>query len=191
LEAGRELGEARREGFRSQLAALGEDERPETAYVAKDVCPFECCQYGQWRALKDITLVASAGSTETVASARAGASAEALTGEVHIVPTPVGVVFPEPAYSPQATVPLGAIVFLLDHLGEGIGHVWYAGVVHEMSTSGEVRKHCPHPNEECWGEVLEPQDLEREGSWWVKVRLEDGRVGWTRELDFDGMSGCG
>ena len=191
IESKRKTGEARRVAFRSRLATLGPTDRPSDSYVAEGACPFECCSYRKWSVLEDTPLVAMPGSRERVALARKDTHVQGLTGEVHVVPVPVGVVYPEPAYSPTASIPKGAIVFLLDHLGEGIGRVWYKGQVHEMSTSGEVQEHCPHPGDGCWGEALNAGALMREADWWVKVRLEDGSEGWTRDIHFGDIDACG
>ena len=184
-------GEARRADFRARLAALGSAARPPDAYVSKGACPFECCSYGRWSVLEDTPLVKRPGSLDRVALARKGTHVEGVTGEVHTIPVPVGVVHAKPAYGPSASIPKGTIVFLLEPLGEGYAHVWHEGRTHEMETFEQVKEHCPHPNDTCWGEVLEAGALRREADWWVKVRLQDGLEGWTRDIHFGDIGGCG
>ncbi len=183
--------EARKERFRAQLAAMSGSEQPPERYVAKNACPFECCIYRRWSVLEDTALVAVPGSEATIATARAGTRVEGLTGEVHLVPLPVAVVHPEPAYEPNAQLVPGEIVFLLDGLGEGMQRVWHRGVVRTMSTAGEVQERCPFPDDECWGELLAPQRAQEESVWWMRMRLPDGTEGWTRDQHFGDMDGCG
>jgi hypothetical protein len=183
--------DARQAASRARLTALTAGQRPPDPYVAADVCPFECCTFGSWSVLEDTPLVASPGSQETVASARKGTRVEGLTGDVHMKPLPVSVVHTEPAYHPDTTVAEGEIVFLLDPIGEGMRHVWHGGVVRTMETSDDVKQRCPFPDEDCWGEHLLPASQRTEPTWWVKVRLPDGREGWTREPNFGDIDGCG
>lgn len=187
----RAIVEARKARARARLAAMAPSERPPERYVAKDACPFECCVYRRWSVLEDTTLVAAPGGGSLVARARAGTHVEGLTGEVHLVPVPVAVVHAEPAYDPKAEVEPGEIIFLLDGLGEGMRHVWHRGVVRTMSTSGEVQQACPFPDDECWGELLVPDEAREESVWWMQVRLPDGTEGWSRDQHFGDMDACG
>jgi len=177
--------------FASQLADLDATARPPRHYVAKDVCPFECCQYGSWSVSETTLLYDQPHGTMLVGRALEGEQVVGLTGEVHVLPAPIAVLVPVESYQPPLTVAAGEIVFQLDYLGEGLAHVWRNGTVTEMEVRGVVKAYCPFPAPDCWGEYVRGEPLESDYAWWVKVRIPNGNVGWTKEIAFDGMSGCG
>jgi hypothetical protein len=183
--------ELRRAGFVAKLDALTAEQRPPSDYVAEEVCPFECCTYREWTVLEDTEVVAAPGSTEVVGRALQGSAVLGLTGEVHLRPVAVAVVFPKSNFRPEILIPAGAIIFLLDYMGEGYRHVWYDGRVLSLPTVGEVQDHCPFPDEKCWGERLEPENEEEDYTWWVKIRLQDGTEAWTAEVNFGNIDACG
>lgn len=184
--------EARRGRFEARLAEVSADELPPSPYVSKNVCPFECCSYGTWSAIEDVTIFASPGSREEVGIAQKGEAVESVTGDVHLTPIPVAVVHAISAAGPgSVTVAEGEIIFLLDHIGEGFQSAWHRGAVREISTHDAVKDRCAFPSEDCWGEYLVPRDERGDSVWWVKVRLPSGAEGWTREIHFDGIEGCG
>ena len=177
--------------FASRLARLDATARPPTHYVAKGVCPFECCQYGNWSVSKTMPLYDRPHGTMVVARAVEGEKVIGLTGEVHVLPAPIAVLVPVKSYQPTLSVTKGEIVFQLDYLGEGFAHMWRSGTITEMEVSGVVKTYCPFPSQDCWGEYISGEPLESDYAWWVKIRLPDGNVGWTKEINFDGVSGCG
>lgn len=107
----------------------------------------------------------------------------AQTGEVHLKPEPIVVLWDGP-------LPQGSIVFALDYQGEGFGHVYTQGKVVSMFLGYE--KYCFRLSEACWGEALLPESERSKRVWWVKIRLAGGVIGWTNQTDhFGGMDGCG
>jgi hypothetical protein len=162
-------------------------EIPPKVYIDKGACPFECCTYRDWTARKEIQLVAKPGGEKRVATLKKGETVKALTGEVHVVPTPMDVVFEHGRFK------VGDRVYLLTYEGEGFQKVWSNGVI----TSEEVvfaynlgndDKSCMKPSADCWGRVQGKQ----QSTWWVKVQLKSGNVGWTKEADeFDNKDACG
>ncbi|MEX2261311.1 MAG: hypothetical protein WD696_05135, partial [Bryobacteraceae bacterium] len=179
--------EKRRSEARAKLAA---EPRPPIDYVAKQACPFECCGFGSWSVLKDTTLYDSPGGTRPVSRVAKGEKVEALTGEVHLRPTPVRVRFGS-LYG--FTAEEGSIVFLLDYTGEGHGHVWVRGKIVDAEIA-TVDEHCAFPGPGCWGEFINPDDAGQQHKrvWWVQVKTRGGAVGWTREVQhFGGMDRCG
>ncbi len=141
------ISDERRAKFREALSAMPANEKPPENYVAKDVCPFECCRYGNWTVLEDTELFASPGSSRVIGRARKGGRAVGLTGEVHLRPEPVVVLIGD-------ALPKNSIAFVLDHGGEGYGHVYTRGKV--VETFLGYAKYCFRPSESCWGETLLP-----------------------------------
>ena len=146
--------------------------------------------YGEWTARQTTTLFESPGSSVVVGSAREGEALDALTGQVHLQPTPVLVRHADPEHF---STEVGTIVFLLDYLGEGHGNVWVNGQTETGNLSG-VQEHCALAGPACWGEVVDPADAGRKqnSTWWIQIQASDGTVGWTRESGhFTDAYGCG
>jgi hypothetical protein len=186
LAADRRAVEARR---KEAAAKLPSTPAPPRYYVAKNACPGECCTFGNWTAEKDTPLYDRPGGSNRMGLAAKGAKVEALTGEVHLRPVPVRVRHAAPGFMAKE----GAIVFLLDYLGEGFARVWVNGRIEEAEII-HVYESCSFGGPECWGEFVNAEDAELQGSavWWVKVRAQSGAVGWTKEPgNFGGMDGCG
>lgn len=189
------ISDERRIKFQEALRRMPASEKPPDNYIAKGVCPFECCRYGNWTVLEDTDLVSSPGSSRVVGRARKGSRAVGLTGEVHLRPEPVIVLAaPEPDPDGGLTaddLPKNSIAFILDSTGEGYSHVYTRGKVVEVQTYLSYAKYCYRPSESCWGETLWPSNERKEQIWWVKVRLPNGIVGWTDNTNnFDGKDGC-
>ncbi len=177
------ISDERRIKFQTALNAMPASEKPAENYVAKGVCPFECCRYGNWTVLEDTDVFASPGSSRVVGRARKGSRAVGLTGEVHLTPEPVVVLA-------GGDLPKNSIAFVLDYGGEGYGHVYTHGKV--VQTFLAYGKYCFHPSESCWGETLFPEKKKRAQVWWVKVRLHNGVVGWTDKTNhFGDKDACG
>jgi hypothetical protein len=182
VEALKAASERRRARARGLLEAL--TQRPPENYIAKNACPFECCTFREWTVEQDTDLVAAPGSTQMVGKARKGSQVKGLTGEVHLTPEPVYVVWP------GAGIPQDTIAFVLDNQGEGFANVWTRGKI--VSVFVGVAKYCFHPSESCWGEEIAPEATRRKPVWWVKVRLANGVVGWTDHHEhFGNMDACG
>ena len=180
--------EVRRDEALSRLA--GGPPAMQAWYVASGACPFECCRYGEWTVVEDVRLWSSPLGFSLAGSAAAGERVEALTGVVRLRPIPVLVRHGSPH---GFTAEAGAIVYLLDYLGEGHGRVWVGGRLVEAEVSS-VFEHCAFPSEECWGEVIRPEDdgRQRDGQWWVRIKTAAGVTGWTSEVEkLSGKSGCG
>ena len=173
----------RRARYRDLLTKLPVSQRPPDNYIAKGVCPFECCQYGNWSVLADTDLVAAPGSKRVIDKAKQGSRVVGLTGEVHLKPEPVVVLA-------DGDLPKGSIAFVLDYEGEGFGHVYTHGKI--VSVFFGYEDYCFRLSESCWGETLLPSNERKPQVWWVKVKLANGITGWTDKADnFDGKDGCG
>ena len=191
LSQARALLDERKQEYRKKLEALPQEKKPARDYVSKEACPFECCTFRTWDVYADTILYDKPRGEKVVARVGKGEKVEGLTGEVHIRPMAVAV-----RHSPPyLNVSTGAIVFLLDYLGEGIRRVWVDGKVLELDIHGNIHDHCPFPDCRCWGEYVYPvtpvTEDERSGTWWVKVKTRDGAVGWTKDhKNFGNMDAC-
>ena len=175
------ISNERRREFARELKQLPANERPPEHYIARNACPFECCRFGDWTVLASTSLVANPGSERVVGTALKGSRVTALTGEVHLTPEPVGVLIDGP-------FPKGSIVFVLDNLGEGYANVYTNGKIVQAEES--YAEYCFRPSEACWGETILPSVPE--AIWWIKIRLPNGVVGWSRQSNhFGNKDACG
>lgn len=183
IERLKRIADERRIKFREILNRMPASEKPPDNYVAKGVCPFECCRYGNWTVLEDTYLLSSSGGSRVVGRARKGTHAVAITGEVHLRPEPVIVLT-------GGELPKNSVAFILDYAGEGYGHVYTRGKV--IETFLGYAEYCFRPSESCWGEAIWPSKERKGQIWWVKVRLPNGIVGWTNKTNnFGEKDTCG
>ena len=179
----RTISEERRAKYRKMLNTLPANQRPPENYVAKAVCPFECCRYGDWSVLADTNLFAAPTSQRIVGKAAKGTRVLALTGEVHLKPEPVVALF-------DVGIPKDPIAFVLDYGGEGYAHVYSQGKIVDIFVG--TADYCFRLSESCWGETLVPSTARRPQVWWVKVKLANGQTGWTNKTDhFGNNDACG
>jgi hypothetical protein len=183
IEQLKKIANERRARFREVLRRLPPGQKPPDHYIAKGVCPFECCQYRNWTVLKDTDLVAAPGSKLVVGKAKKGGRVVGLTGDVYLKPEPVVVLM-------NGDLPKDSIAFVLDYEGEGVGHVFTRGKIIDVFLG--VADYCFRVSESCWGETLLPSSERKEPVWWVKVRLANGITGWTDKADsFGDKDACG
>ena len=175
---------------------------PEVPFIEKHAFPFECCQYGKWRAGSPLIAYSTEGDTSSVAFRIAvGDSFFASTGNIHMEKLGVVVV----------TKPVGAFVpgdtiYTLSYTGEGSIDVWHNGTESNVEIfwdteddvdSADVNIH--DPGRARYSGVLVQRPLM---IWWVQVRNSEGQDGWLRLVNttvagfaideqIDGMDGCG
>lgn len=162
--------------------------KPPKIFIDKGACPFECCIYRKWLANEDINLFSKIKGKKIIATIKKGQVAEALTGEVHSKPAPMEIVHKYKNYE------LGDKVYLLNYLGEGYQKVWFKGEVTTEEVSflyndafTDQQKKCSQPSKKCWGKILGKQ----ESTWWSKVKLSNGKVGWTdKGRSFSNINAC-
>lgn len=194
----RAQAKSRRMRFRAKLSELTEAQRPASPYVAKDACPGEYCVLGTWKARKTTPLYEKPESSRVVGHAKAGTQVEALTGNVIAEPIPIAVIYDhntndEHRYEElvHTSFPKGAIVFLLDYVGEGFYNTWYRGRVISLD-DWRLEPYCLKPSERCWAEPIlaeltapstnqYPLPNQRH-DWWVQIKTPAGVVGWTLDV---------
>jgi hypothetical protein len=140
---------------------------PPSPYVAKGACPFECCTYRNWTALKAITLYDKPNG-KVMGALKKGENVKALTGEVHS--TPLRVVTAKD--HPEAKIKAGETIYILHYVGEGFWSVWHDGRVVQVENFSETG---PYPEE----------------TWWVKLRTRTGVIRWAvSERNFENQDSC-
>jgi len=155
--------------------ASGADSPP-AWYIDKGACPFECCTYRAWTAKADTVLYAKPNkNAKVVGRLKAGATVDAVTGEVHSSPVAFVVKVPHAGYKP------GDVLWVYTYLGEGRFKVWRDGAMREEDLGfspygGSPGSHC-EDRVQCWGELKN----HLESTWWVNVRSKEGREGWSNE----------
>lgn len=159
---------------------------PPKVFIDKGACPFECCTYRDWSARKDITLVDKPNGSKTVGTIKKDEVIKAVTGEVHVIPTPMEIVFKHRKFK------VGDKAYLLTYEGEGFHRVWFNGKITSEEIffpfgDSETSKSCPTPSDECWGRVTG----QHKGTWWIQIKMKNGKLGWTKESDqFDNQDSC-
>jgi len=177
------ISNERRARFRKVLQTIPASQRPPENYVAKGACPFECCRYGDWTVLETTGLVAAPGSTRVVGTAQKADRVTGVTGEVHLKPEPIAVLM-------KGDLPKDTIAFVLDYEGEGYAHVYTQGKV--VSVELAYADYCFQIAQSCRAETLWTPKERTKPVWWVKVKLANGIVGWTRQVDnFGNKDSCG
>jgi hypothetical protein len=168
--------EKRRSEARARLATM---KRPPEKYVAQRKCP--CVRPGPWTTTGDVTLYDKPESGTVAARIPPGEEIQPIEEEIHLRPLPALVRFAPDEY-PVADP--GAIVFLIDYLYEGIGHVWVNGKIAEAQVVS-VHSSCLFGANECWGEFIDPKDEGHapDGVRWLRIESKNGQSGWTRELN--------
>ncbi len=162
---------------------------PPASYVDAGVCPFECCTYGSWTAIQDVTVFDQVEDGKPVAKVHPEQPVHALTGDVHIRRPGVVEVRREheSAETGRRYLP-GDKLYVYTYQGEGYYKVWFE----QAWLSEEIPflagwAGCEE-DDSCWGEVLSTP----ESRWWVRVRLESGLEGWVDDADgFFGKDACG
>jgi hypothetical protein len=160
---------------------------PPPTYIDKGACPFECCVYRAWTTKADTVAYAKpAKNAKVVGLLRAGATVEAITGEVHSRPVRFVVKKPHAEYKP------GDVLWVYTYVGEGRFKVWRNGTMQEEDLGfspygGSPGARCEN-KAQCWGELANVLRF----SWWVKVRSKEGWEGWSNQPEqFGNKDACG
>jgi hypothetical protein len=153
------------------------------------VCPFECCQYGRWRAESAVVLYARRDTTsEQIGEIPRGTVVTALTGAVHVRPGRAVL-----RRQIDSVFRPGDTLAIHSYVGEGHWRVRRAGtgdsLVHAQLQS--VDRACALPSapaSHCPAQLLyAPVQV-----WWARIRVANGVVGWTPRTDlFAGTDACG
>jgi hypothetical protein len=161
--------------------------RPPSFFNDRGACPFECCTYRRWKTEKTTKLYERPDvRSRQVGTAVAGSRVRAVTGEVHTIPSRFIVKKKHERYQP------GDVLWVYTYQGEGFFQVWFKGRMYQEELifspyGGSTGQRCEE-KDQCWGEL----DKELNSVWWIKIRLPNGRTGWTKEgNNFSGSDACG
>lgn len=166
---------------------------PPAVYVDRSACPFECCYYGTWAVLKAADLYDKPDG-KRIGTLQPGEDAEALDGEMHVVPAEATVVY---AYidAQGHAYNVGETVYLLSYLGQGYQRVWYQGrlirqYLGRLDERGALLDGCSPPSEDCWLRLAE--DHGDQDVWWARLRTAAGKAAWAKVEDgvFGNVDSC-
>ncbi len=168
--------------FLSTLTSQANEAPPNAPYIQRDICPFECCQYGKWIARTTVTAYKREGDRRSTAfKIKSGEEFTAIRGNVHIVK--LGIVTVKKSFDAFTK---GDRVYILSYRGEGVYDLWYKGRVFASV-------------DDFWPNVRLISNPEM--IWWVLVKNKFGKNGWLRlknvseggfrlAEEIDGMDSC-
>jgi hypothetical protein len=161
----------------ANLVFSQQSSEPAKVYVSKGACPFECCVYRNWTALRPLSLLDQPGG-RSIARIGDGEPVLAITGEVHTKPLRFRLTengpYADTVRGPRQMIPAGSIVYLLHPVGEGYWLVWFRGeaIAIDPAYGG------PPPSYQ----------------WWAKVKTRTGQIGWVlmsaEDLAFSNVDSC-
>lgn len=161
--------------------------KPPARFIDRGACPFECCRYGTWKTEKTTIGYARANKhSKRIGKFLAGSNVAAMSGEVRTVPSRFVFKKKYEKYKP------GDVLWVYTYLGEGVFKVWFKQRMYEENLGfspygGSMGNRC-QVERLCWGEL----DKELQMTWWIKIRTDEGWVGWTDQAEnFSGADGCG
>ena len=161
---------------------------PPVPYEDPGACPFEGCTYRDWTANAAVDVRADRrANAPVVFRVQVGEKVAALTGTVITIKAG-RVQFRErvtlASLDGRVDVEPGQTVYLLTNEGEGFLKVWFNGrLLRSADGSDFLNGACEVDQNRCKGRIVERSQTE----WWVQIRNQAGRVGWTDAVDkFDG-----
>ncbi len=149
-------------------AVYAQDTRPNVPYVQRDICPFECCQYGQWTARSPLKVYKQEGDSSVIAfTIKPGEQFTALRGNVHI--TKLGISIIRKSFDQFIA---GDKVYILSYRGEGAYDLWYKGKEIDLDLN---------KLEELWTNSESLQEPKM--TWWVLIETKHGKRGWLKLIN--------
>ena len=157
-------------------------DRPRLPKVDYGACPFEGCQFGAWKARRNVQLFSTwKADRHATVVVHKGESVRALTG-VNIVRQPSEIRITAPISDYQLEP--GDTVFGYMNLGEGVFNAWFKGFwLEQFDGSGIATPDGTGCLRNCNAILVRRERVE----WWVQIKTRQGAIGWTRNSqDFDG-----
>jgi hypothetical protein len=163
--------------------------KPALPYLDWGACPFECCVYSNWTAVRRTDLLSARRAGASVAfQLKAGERAYAVTGVV-VTSRPGRVEILEPITLGQepnvVSLHPGDLIFTLHYKGEGYDLFWFNGRTYSDQIHWDGIG-IP-PGVTAFRVLEQPTTV-----WWVKIRNKSGLIGWSRTPeDFTDNDACG
>ncbi len=158
------------------------DSEPPIVFEDTDACPFQCCTFGEWVAVRRTRLLEQPNEDpREVSSLAEGSKVIAETGVVRTKPGRMTVLQQRGDHAP------GDRIYILTYLGEGVYRIWFNGEFGEERLTALANGTTGCVDEDCWATV----DVVPESVWWVRIRTATGRTGWSKTPeDFSGRDAC-
>jgi hypothetical protein len=143
------------------ITSFAQNNRPKVPFIQPDICPFECCQYGKWRARSLLKVFKKEGDDSNVLfTIKPGEVFTAINGNVHV--TKLGIMIID---RPFGNIKKGDKIYVLSYRGEGEYDLWYKG--HIFLNNTDVWEH---------GTLKQSPEF----VWWVYIINKDGKKGWLK-----------
>ena len=162
--------------------------KPPMPYADWAACPFECCVYRMWSAVRPtVVLSARSSGAPVLYRLNAGDRPFAITGVVVTTrPGRIEILEPMTLGKEPHTVSLrpGDLIYTLHYLGEGYDLFWFNGRTYSDQIHWDgIGMQSAVPG----FRFLEQPTI----VWWVKLRNASGQVGWSNTpWDFTDNSAC-
>ena len=149
--------------------------KPTLPKIDENACPFEGCQFGKWTAVEPVQLYSTWHSDrKPLRRLVKDEPVIAMTG-LHITFEPSEIQVTEPM--PEYELKPGDTLFEYMYLGEGVFNAWFNGFwVEDFDGSRISGLGC---NRNCTAKLIKQGRTE----WWVKIKAQDGSIGWTNEAE--------
>ena len=135
--------------------------KPKVPFIQRDICPFECCQYGKWTARSPLMAFKREGDDSNISfTIRTGEEFTAISGNVHIVK--LGIIVINKAVG---VFNKGDEIYILSYRGEGEYDLWFNG--NKLRNTADVWAH---------GTLKQSPKF----IWWVAIINKDGQQGWLK-----------
>ncbi len=151
---------------RSSTGVAGTNSANVVVFQDRGACPFECCEYRNWVAKKDVITKRDMSDQSPVAfRINKGDWVEGVTGVVLTTKLGQGRVN-RPVVLGAHRVKPGTLVEVLNYAGEGVYKLRFRGAVIEPGAYDDSSIDI----------VNEPTSI-----WWVNLRNKQGESGWSRK----------
>lgn len=132
---------------------------------------------GLWIARTEVpTAVSPLAPNSTAAIMQRGERAVALSGELHIVPGEIEVIFPHKNYK------VGDKLFIVQEDADaGTWKLWHNGKedFDDLSKMVSEKQPCKPASATCWAKVNKSLST----VWWVNLQTKDKKSVWTKSID--------